>query len=313
MDLQYLLFLQSLRECSPRILTKIIFFTSEITMSVIPIFISIFLYWCCSKKSGLFFYMSFSIATCLNSIVKQTACVYRPWIKNNRIIIAQEAIKSATGYSFPSGHATTSAAFYSAFYMKLKNISSWFIIPCAFFILLTAFSRNWVCAHTPQDVFCGILLGILSTLICKFIMDHVETNPKSFSKVFFFMIFTSIIFLVYLAVKSYPMDYNSQNELFVDPYKMKTDGFKSFGSFFGIMAGWIVERKFICFSTQIPNKKKLLRLLAGGIIMLLYLVFYEKVMRMIPDDHTRKFLFMFFLSFLCIGGIPFLFKLKFFN
>lgn len=37
-----------------------------------------------------------------------TACVYHHWIRGGRILPAADSIRTAAGYSFPSGHTSTS-------------------------------------------------------------------------------------------------------------------------------------------------------------------------------------------------------------
>ncbi len=41
-----------------------------------------------------------------------SVCAYRPWIRDVRVLPAGDAIKTATGYSFPSGHTTTATPIY---------------------------------------------------------------------------------------------------------------------------------------------------------------------------------------------------------
>ena len=62
------------------------------------------IYWCIDKKKGFFILTATSACLVVNSVIKLTACVYRPWIRDPRITPAGDAIKEATGYSFPSGH-----------------------------------------------------------------------------------------------------------------------------------------------------------------------------------------------------------------
>ena len=69
-------------------------------------------------------------------------------------------VKHSGGYSFVSGHATTSTAVSLFMYFTLKKHYKYTVL---FFIwpLLFAYSRIYVGVHFPIDIFCGILLGIL--------------------------------------------------------------------------------------------------------------------------------------------------------
>ena len=48
----------------------------------------------------------------VNGFLKVTACVYRPWIRDARIVPDSAALAEATGYSFPSGHSMNGASLY---------------------------------------------------------------------------------------------------------------------------------------------------------------------------------------------------------
>ncbi|MCF6297599.1 MAG: phosphatase PAP2 family protein [Flavobacteriaceae bacterium] len=69
-------------------------------------------------------------------------------------------VKRSGGYSFVSGHATTSAAVSLFMYLTLKKHYKYVVF---FFIwpLFFAYSRIYLGVHFPIDIFCGILLGII--------------------------------------------------------------------------------------------------------------------------------------------------------
>jgi len=49
----------------------------------------------------------------------------------------------------------------------LKKYSKWWILPCVLLTLLTAFARNWLGAHTPQDVLVGMMIALVVLLLSK--------------------------------------------------------------------------------------------------------------------------------------------------
>ena len=165
MDIEYLLLLQKFREATNGILTPFLENLSLFAVAwlfVIPTFI----YWCTDKKAGLYTLFSYYAAIAANAAVKLTACVYRPWIRDARIVPAGDAIATATGYSFPSGHTSTAVPIYGGlavtFGKKHREISA----VCVILALLTMFSRNYLGVHTPQDVLVGCAIGCLSLFIC---------------------------------------------------------------------------------------------------------------------------------------------------
>ncbi len=60
-----------------------------------------------------------------------------------------------------------------------------------------------------------------------------------------------ILLAVYAALKPYPADYDVDGKLIVDGAKMARDTFRAVGYTLGILAGWILERRFVNFSTNI--------------------------------------------------------------
>ena len=109
MDIEYLLLLQKFREGSGQILTD---FLSRMTwwgeMNTTLVLLAV-IYWCVSREYGAYLMMGWSGNRVVNGALKITACVYRPWIRDARVIPDAAAKVTATGYSFPSGHTMNAA------------------------------------------------------------------------------------------------------------------------------------------------------------------------------------------------------------
>lgn len=70
------------------------------------------------------------------------------------------------GYSFPSGHVTAVASAMMVLSLRFKK--RW--IPLfAFVALVMGFSRIYLIAHYPSDVFTGIIVGIVSGYVARLI------------------------------------------------------------------------------------------------------------------------------------------------
>ena len=116
----------------------------------------------------------------INPLIKLTACVYRPWIRDSRIIPAGDAIRTATGYSFPSGHTTTVGPLAGGMAVNLweDKRSRAFSIVFLIYLCLTAFSRNYLGVHTPQDVCVGLIISSLvlfgTSRLFKWLDAHTE-------------------------------------------------------------------------------------------------------------------------------------------
>ena len=285
MDIQYLLWLQEWRNATNNVLSPFFeqlsyFGTRDILL--IPAFI----YWCLNKRSGLFILFSYKLSQTINSLVKLTACIYRPWVRDPRIIPAGDSIKTAGGYSFPSGHTMTFTPIYGGLIAFTKNKLVRFV--CVALILVTAFSRNYLGVHTPQDVIVGILLGVLSVYIGHKVFAYLDRHPENDAKVMIIFALMGILTMVYITYKPYPMDYNADGKLIVDPVKMQIDSWGDAGAFAPFILAWYIESRFVKFEPTGFNVKGVI-LCIVGMIPLHYIIWnLGGVMQGILGPHAGK-------------------------
>ncbi len=243
MDITYLLWLQDFRLSINDALTPFVNQLSFFAISYI-VLLPVFVYWCLDKKKGLFILFAWKFSQTINAILKLTACIYRPWIKDARILPANNAIVTATGYSFPSGHTMMCTPIYGGLAVITKNKALrrvWIAL-----ILLTMLSRNYLGVHTPQDVLVGFVFGVLAIYLAQKIFAYLDKHPEKDVMFMVFAFLAGVLTLVYVSYKPYPMDY-VDGKLLVDPSKMTVDSWGDAGGFavFGIL--WYIESRFIKF------------------------------------------------------------------
>ncbi len=139
---------------------------------------------------------------------------------------------------------------------------------CALLILLTMFSRNFLGVHTPQDVLAGFLETALIIVAAGFVMKLVSGSDRRIDILSLAGILFIAATLVYIQVKPYPMDYDAEGKLLVDPQKMMKDCFCGCGGLLGLIVGCWLERRFLHY--EIPKQSPFLPLVtAAGLGLLL--------------------------------------------
>ncbi len=301
MDIAYLLMLQNFRNGAGGILAdffvKMTFFGERSTIYVI---LAIF-YWCISKEVGTYLLMGWNSNRLLNGLVKITACVYRPWIRDARIVPYGNMINTAGGYSFPSGHTMNGGSLFCG--IAVRRESSALLRVAAFcFALLIGLSRNYVGVHTPQDVIVGLALCTLVMYLVQKLLDWVDRNPKMDIKVALVGMAVALIMAIYATFKPYPVDYDAEGKILVEGAKMAKDAYKSIGYFTGFLTGWVLERRYVNFNTDVSLEEKLERLVAGliglYIVSLVISPLFKNNLPGIAGTVTYNFLEMFYVTFL---------------
>ncbi len=107
---------------------------------------------------------------------------------------------SASGYAFPSGHATVASAFWSYFSMKMKSLMLYLL--AAIIVILIASSRVILGVHYLRDVLGGIGIGILIALFFLYIDKKTqEMKEKKKDKSLAIGAFLVLLISPYLLLK----------------------------------------------------------------------------------------------------------------
>ena len=300
MDINILLGLQEFRNGAgvflADFLLKMTYFGELNTVLVIMAVI----YWCVSKDVGTYLLMGWSGNRILNGALKVTVCAYRPWIRDARILPYGDSINTATGYSFPSGHTMNASTVYGGGAVR-KDLPGILRIFLGVMVALVAFSRIYLGVHTPQDILVGAVCGTLVMWLTLKLMQWVEAHPEKDLLILFIGIALAICVAVYAGVKPYPELLDAEGKLVVDGHKMANDTFKGVGWCSAFLIGWILERRFVSFSTDIPMVKRVSRVTVGLLFYyIISLILVPLVKDWVPGAAgtiTSCFIQMFYVSF----------------
>ena len=262
MDIDILLALQEFRNGAGSFLTEFfskMTFLGEINTAIV---IMAILYWSVSKELGSYLLMGWSGNRLANGVMKVTACTYRPWIRDSRVLPYGNSINTATGYSFPSGHIMNASTVFGGIAVR-KDYPRALRIVLGLVMAFVAFSRVYLGVHTPQDVLVGAAVGTLVMWLTLRLMRWVEAHPGKDWLVVCIGVGLGAAVALYAALKPYPADYDAEGKLIVDGAKMANDTFKGVGYCVAFLTGWILERRFVGFSTEVPVQQKLMRAVIG--------------------------------------------------
>lgn len=262
MDIDILLFLQEFRNGAGAILVdflnKMTFFGEINTVLVLMAV----LYWAISKEFGTYILMGWSGNRIANGFLKVTVCAYRPWVRDPRIIPYGNSMTTATGYSFPSGHTMNGASVFGGSALR-KELPKGLRIVFGLVVVLIAFSRIYLGVHTPQDILVGGIVGVLVMWLTIKLMNWISTHPEKEMWVVGIGVGLAVAVAIYAATKSYPMDYDANGNLLVDGMKMANDTFKAVGWCAAFLVGWILEKKYVSFSTDVSMLTRVTRITFG--------------------------------------------------
>ena len=303
MDISYLLFLQNFREgILHNALTPFMEAISHFAVTYL-ILIPVFVYWVIDKKKGLYTLVSYYLCCGINAVVKLTACIYRPWIRDARVLPAGDAITTATGYSFPSGHSSTAGPIYGGLAVTARRRSRLIAALCVIMALLTGFSRNYLGVHTPQDVLVGLAESILALVAVHRIFRYLEKNPEKENLFLLISFIFGWLAIIYITFKPYPMTYIG-GRLLVDPQKMMNDGYGDIALLIAFPVARFVERRWVKY--ELPASK-LLRLFLGliGLIPACLMILYmKKPLDTLLGSHWGHFTYSCIFVFFCIALYP---------
>ena len=210
------------------------------------------------KKKGFGLFTSVLFAVLGMGILKALVRAPRPFQVLESI--DGKRLETATGYSFPSGHTTTGAAFYTALALTFKKrpIS----ILCAVMMALVGLSRLYLGVHWPIDVFAGLLLGVvISFTVSRYLNALYDDKNKRIR----LSLWIGSLSVVAGAITAILLNTGTIDEVAF------TDLMKVFALGGGGYLGFVLENKKVNFTVEEKRSKQIVRYVIGLVGILLFM------------------------------------------
>lgn len=210
------------------------------------------------KKKGFGLFTSVLFAVLGMGILKAVVRAPRPFQVLESI--DGKRLETATGYSFPSGHTTTGAAFYTALALTFKKrpVS----ILCAVMMALVGLSRLYLGVHWPIDVFAGLLLGVvISFTVSRYLNALYDDKNKRIR----LSLWIGSLSLAAGAITAILLNTGTIDEVAF------TDLMKVFALGGGGYLGFALENKKVNFTVEEKRSKQIVRYFIGLVGILLFM------------------------------------------
>lgn len=282
-ELEFLKLLEGMRTDFLNAFFELVTMLGEETLLIVLMAIIYFIY---DKNLArkTFFITAVSIGT--NCIIKNFVRLPRPFANGKVTCVRPE---TATGYSFPSGHTQTFAAWSNALAQHSKRRFGRTI--ALGLTLLVAFSRLYLGAHYPSDVIVGALLGIGFAYTGNYLFEKIKNKNLLYGGAILLLLPFAIYF-------------------FIAADAQYADFFKFYGLLIGFLCSVIFEERFVALNCNTTSGKKFARVL---ISVALAVIIKEVLKRLFTCDNLQFSLVLdalryFALAFVILGLCPWLYK-----
>ena len=221
--------------------------------------VALLVFWCVSKKMGYYLLSVGFIGTLANQFMKLWFRIPRPWLLDPNFKALDEAVPAATGYSFPSGHTQNAVGTFGSVARTTKK--RWIRISTIVIAVLIAFSRMYVGVHTPSDVI--VAAGMAVALI--FLIKPIVYSKKKWCMptLLAIMLVLAIAYLCFVTFYQFPEDIIAECL-----QSGKKNAYTLFGALLGLIIVYIVDEKWLNFSTEAVWWAQIMKVAGGALLVL---------------------------------------------
>ena len=191
-------------------------------------------FWCLDKRQGYYLLSVGFLGTLVNQFLKITCRIPRPWVRDPHFTIVESARVEATGYSFPSGHSTSSVGTFGVIATEGRKL--WIRLAAAALCFLIPLTRLYLGVHTPADVLVGSAISLFFIIVLRPVI--YREDARHMPKLLGLMLVLSAAFLLYVELWPFPADVDSANLL-----SARKNSYTLLGSLAGMIGVYFVDKK----------------------------------------------------------------------
>ncbi len=168
---------------------------------------ALIIFWCVDKRQGYYLLSVGFLGTLVNQFLKITCRVPRPWVRDPNFTIVESARAEATGYSFPSGHSTSSAGTFGVLATDARNL--WVRLGAIALCVLIPLTRLYLGVHTPADVLVGSAISLFFIIVLRPVIYREDGDRLP--KLLGVMLALAGAFVAYMELFPFPADVDPDN------------------------------------------------------------------------------------------------------
>ncbi len=221
--------------------------------------VALIVFWCVDKYKGYYVLSVGLVGTVASQFMKLWYRIPRPWILDENFTILEQAREAASGYSFPSGHSQSAVGTFGCIANSTKN--KWVKIGAISVMVLVPLSRMYIGVHTPLDVLVGAALALALVFLLKPLVFGFDR--KYFPHLMAFMVAVSVGYLCFVELYAFPADVDAHNLA-----SGTENAYTLLGSLLGLVVAYILDEKWLSFSTKAVWWAQILKVLLGAAVVL---------------------------------------------
>lgn len=221
--------------------------------------LALVMFWCVDKRKGYYILAVGFIGTITSQFMKLTCRIPRPWIIDKNFTILEQAREAASGYSFPSGHSQSAVGTFGAIAHITKK--TWIRVTAIAIAVLVPISRMYIGVHTLWDVLVGALISVVLIFALKPIV--LSDNKKCMPILLVAMFILAVAYTCYVSFYNFPLDIDVENLA-----SGSKNAFTLLGALLGFLVVYIVDEKWLNFSTKAVWWAQVIKVVVGLLLVL---------------------------------------------